>query len=397
MTAVHEWTDSPANIYSALGIPIVINAATTRTSFGGSLMPEPVVRAMVNAAEHFVGISELHEVVGRRIATLTGNEAAHVTGGCAAAIALSTLAAMVRGASELVSRPPAVDDLPVEVIVDHSHQVPYLPAIELVGGQIVTIGSASGTRPEQLRQAISQRTAAVFWVEKPNLRGLAIPLEATIEIAHAEGVPVIVDAAAQLPPRDNLWKFTAEMGADLAVFSGGKGLRGPQSSGLIVGRANYVAACVANASPNTGLARAMKVGKEEIIGLLVALETYLENDEASDIELYHATCAQWIERIGDQGGVTASVESTNSSGQPTPRVRIELEIAEAGIDAIELQQRLWEGVPRIAVQEDSPTVFYITPDTLQQGEADVVEDAIVALLGSARSNRETTRNRGNKT
>jgi L-seryl-tRNA(Ser) seleniumtransferase len=386
MTLGSEWTDSPANVYTALGVPNVINAATTRTSLGGSLMPEPVVRAMADAAEHFVGISELHEVVGRRIATLTGNEAAHVTGGCAAAIALSTLAAMVRGSPNLVSRPPAMDDLPVEVIVDRSHHVPYLPAIELVGGEVVTIGSASGTRPEQLRQAISRRTAAVFWVEKPNFRGLAIPLETTIEIAHAEGVPVIVDAAAQLPPRDNLWRFTAEMGADLAVFSGGKGLRGPQSSGLIVGRANYVAACVANASPNTGLARAMKVGKEEIIGLLVALETYLENDEASDIELYNATCVEWAEEIGKHPGVTANVDTTNSSGQPTPRVRIEIEVPEAGIDAIELQERLWNGIPRIAVQEDSHRVFYITPDTLKHGEADVVADAIVALLETARSN-----------
>ncbi|GMQ93527.1 MAG: aminotransferase class V-fold PLP-dependent enzyme [Acidimicrobiia bacterium] len=388
MSLTPEWTDSSDNVYTALGVPCVINAATTRTSLGGSLMPETVVRAMAGAAEHFVGLSELHEVVGRRIAALTRNEAAHVTGGCAAAIALSVLAAMIRGRAELVARPPASDGLPVEVIVDRSHHVPYLPAIELVGGEIVTIGSQSGTRPEHLSEAISSRTAAVFWVEKPNFDGSAIPLELTIEIAHAEGVPVIVDAAAQLPPMHNLWRFTTDMGADLAVFSGGKGLRGPQSSGLIVGSANYVSACVANASPNTGLARAMKVGKEEIVGLLVALETYLESDEASSIELYHATCARWVAEVGRCPGLTASVENTNSSGQPTPRVRIELEIAETGIDAIEMQEQLWANVPRIAVQEDSLAVFYITPDTLKQGEVGLVAKAIVALLETARSDGE---------
>ncbi len=120
---------------------------------------------------------------------------------------------------------------------------------------------------------MSSRTAAVFYVEEPNFPSLAVPLDVTIEIAHAQGVAVVVDAATQLPPQGNLWRFTAEMGADLAVFSGGKGLGGPQSSALIVGSSHYVAACVANASPNTGLVRAMKVGKEEIIGLLVAIET----------------------------------------------------------------------------------------------------------------------------
>jgi len=384
MTPSSEWAESSDNIYTALGVPSVINAATTRTSLGGSLMPQRVIAAMAAASEHFVGLVELHEVVGRRIAALTRNEAAHVTGGCAAAIALSILATMVRGDTRLVARPPAMDGLPTEVIVDHSHWVPYLPAIELVGGEIVTIGSPTGTRPEQLRQAISQRTAAVFWAHNPNVGALAIPLEQTVEIAHSSGVPVIVDAAAQLPPRENLWKFTVEMGADLVLFSGGKGLRGPQGSGLILGRTSYVAACVANASPNTGLARAMKVGKEEIVGLLVALETYLDNDEMSDIESYRTTCVEWVTRIGHRAGVTASVDPANAAGQPTPRVRIELDIAKTGVDAIEMQERLWKGNPRIAVQEDSRTMFYITPDTLGNGEADLVADAIVALIETAR-------------
>lgn len=376
------------NIYTTLGVSPLINAATTRTSLGGSLMPEAVVKAMADAAEHFVGISELHEVVGRRIATLTKNEAAHVTGGCAAAIALSILAAMVRGKPELVKRPPAVDGLPVEVIVDRYHEIPYLPAIELVGGELVRIGSADGTRAEHLRAAISARTAAVFFVEKPNFPSAAIPLDATIEIAHAVGVPVIVDAAAQIPPRENLWRLTTEMGADLALFSGGKGLRGPQSSGLIVGRSNYVAACAANASPNTGLARALKVGKEEIVGLLVAIETYLQSAEVAEIDAYHAVCARWVADLDRSPGLTATAQATNSSGQPTPRVRIDLDPADAGIDAIEMQERLWARRPRIAVQEESLTTFFITPDTLSVGEAGVVGDAIVAIARNARSKSE---------
>jgi len=385
MSRVSVSTNVEDNVYAALGVPPVINAATTRTSLGGSLMPEEVVRAMANAAEHFVGISELQEVVGGRIAVLTKNEAAHVTGGCAAAIALSVLAAMVRGRPELVTRSPSVSGLPVEVIVDHNHEIPYLPAIELVGGVMVRIGSQAGTRAEHLQAAISAQTAAVFFVEKPNFPSTAIPLDTTIEIAHAAGVPVIVDAAAQIPPRENLWRLTSEMGADLAVFSGGKGLRGPQSSGLIVGRSNYVVACVANASPNTGLARAMKVGKEEIIGLLVALETYLQSDEAAEIEAYHAVCARWEADISRCRGLTATAQRTNSSGQPTPRVQIDLDPADAGIDAIVMQERLWARQPRIAVQEDSNTTFYITPDTLKAGEASIVCDAIVAIARDARS------------
>jgi len=366
--------------YERLGLSPVINASSTVTTLGGSLMPFEVVEAMRLAAEEYVDVIELQVAASRRIAELTGNEAAHVTQGCAAAIVLATLATIARGKPVLITRPPAEDGLPVDVIVDRSHDIPFLPAIRLAGGRIAWIGDGQSTTSKDLERAITDTTAAVFYVAGAFYERGALPLEETIAIAHAQDVPVIVDAAAQLPPVENLWRFTKEMGADLALFSGGKGLRGPQSSGLIVGDRRYVTACAANASPAPGIARALKVGKEEIAGLLRAVEVYLERDHAADQRSYDRVCATWIAQLNGLRGVTAILSRINESGQPSPRVHVTLVPKDAGGDANDLQRELWKLSPRVAVRADTASTFYITPDTLAPGEADAVFEAIRGVV-----------------
>ena len=257
-------------VYERLGVRRVINADATLTRLGGSLMPREVLDAMREAAGSFVDMYELQQVVGKRLAELTRNEAAYVSTGAAAGIVLATLAAMNRGDLETIARADRDGggagergDRPARA----SHPVrPGDPAGRRAHRRRrqspadVPVGAGGGDHAAHGDDLLRGRRS--IW------RRGALPLEETVEIAHAHGVPVVVDAAAQLPPTENLWRFTRELGADLAVFSGGKDFHGPQASGLLVGTEAMIAAVAVNGSPYQRLARPMKVGKEEMIGLL---------------------------------------------------------------------------------------------------------------------------------
>lgn len=367
-----------ADMYARLGVRPVINAAATLTAIGGSLMPREVLAAMAEAATTHVDMHELHAAAGRRIAELTRNEAAHVTGGCAAAIVLSILGCITKGDPRAIERMPDGDGLPTEVIVHCAHRIPYDPAIRLAGARIVQIGNALQTFDWELEAAITERTAAVLYVAGSHLGNAALDLDTTVRIAHAHDVPVIVDAAAQLPPYTNLWDFTVNHGADLALFSGGKALHGPQSSGFMVGRADLVAAAAANASPYQRLARALKVGKEEIVGLVRALELYLDRDFDADRARWEGVITRWLVDLDGIAGLQASRCFPNEAGQPVPRVRVDVDPAVLGASASDVADLLWDGTPRVMVLRDGRGTFYITPDTLSDGQADLVAQRITA-------------------
>ena len=264
--------------YDALGVRPVLNAATTLTALGGTTLPPEVVDAMSSASSSCVSMDELHLAAGRRLAELTRNESALVTSGCAAALVLGVLACVTDGRPERIAQLHHDNKLARDVVIHRAHRIPYDRAIELAGGRIVEIGNAIQTFAWELEAAITERTAAVFWVAGDHLPRATLSLSETVAIAHDRGVPVIVDAAAQLPPMSNLWAFTTQHGADLVAFSGGKGLMGPQASGLMVGRAELIEAARLNAAPFQRLARPMKVGKEEICGLVAAVERYVQLD-----------------------------------------------------------------------------------------------------------------------
>jgi L-seryl-tRNA(Ser) seleniumtransferase len=360
--------------YGDLGLRRVVNAATTFTAVGGSLMPRDVLAAMADAGSSFVDMHELHAAAGHRLAGLTGNEAAHVTAGCGAAIVLSVLACATGGDPAAIARMPGT---PTEVIVHAAHRIPYDPAITLTGANIVQVGNVLQTFEWELDAAITDRTAAVFYVAGSHLPAGALDLATTVRIAHARGIPVIVDAAAQLPPHSNLWHFTREVGADLALFSGGKGLRGPQASGLIVGRRDLVEAARANAAPHQRLARPMKVGKEEIAGLVRAVELYLAQDHDAVRRGWETVIAGWIAALDGVAGLRARREELNEAGQPVPRVLVTVAGARSGD---EVRALLWEGDPRVHVLRASAEAFYVTPDTLAPGEADLVTDRILEVV-----------------
>jgi D-glucosaminate-6-phosphate ammonia-lyase len=379
------------DIYAELGVRRVINAATTLTALGGTVLAEGVVDAMVAASQSCVSIEELHAGASKRLAELTRNEDAYVTSGCAAAIALSVLACITKGDAGLIARMPYDESLARNVVIHRAHRIPYDRAIELGGGHLVEIGNVIQTFPWELEGAIDERTVAVFWVAGSHLPQTTLSLEATIEIAHARGVPVIVDAAAQLPPLENLWRLTTECGADLVLFSGGKALQGPQASGLIVGARSLLDAVRANASPLQRLARAMKVGKEEICGLVAAVERYVALDHDTIAASWEATVETWRTSLSAVRGVDAKRIALNEAGQPVVRLQLTIDSSVAGVTARDVVDRLWLGDPRVAVLPGADNRIFVTPDTLGAGEAGIVLERLrEAFITSGRNEKETS-------
>ena len=365
-------------IYESLGVRRVINADARLTRLGGSRMPEPVLRAMADAAGAYVDMFELQQHVGERLAELTHNEAAYVCTGAAAGLFLATMAC--RNGGDLAALAAWPDGPRPEVIIHRAHRIPYDSAVRLAGARLVEIGDTAQTTPEMLEAALNEHTAAVLFVAGAHLSHGALPLDQVVALAHARAVPVVVDAAAQLPPPENLWAFTRDAGADLAIFSGGKDLRGPQASGLIVGRAELIEACRVNGTPNQRYGRPMKVGKEEMVGLLAAVELYLSLDHAARIAAFERIVGDWIESLGDLQGVTAQRTFPNEAGQPMPRAQIVFDPAICGLSGADVRERLWEGDPRVAVAPAGETGISITPDTLEAGEEHLVAERIREVL-----------------
>jgi L-seryl-tRNA(Ser) seleniumtransferase len=382
-------------IYASLGVPRVINAQGRLTRLGGSRMPPAVLEAMSAATGAYVDMFELQRAVGRRLAELTHNEAAYVCTGAATGLFLTTLACMTRGRQEALAALPEIDGLQDEVVIHHAHRFTYDPAVRLTRACFVEIGTKDATELWELEEAITPRTAAVLYVAGGHFSHGALALEDVIDVAHAHDVPVIVDAAAQLPPAANLWHYTRDLGADLAIFSGGKDLRGPQSSGLIVGKADLIEACFSAGTPHPYIGRPMKVGKEEMLGLLAAVELYLADDHATRDIRFEDIVAGWVREFDGLPGVHARRDFPNEAGQPVPRCLIEIDAALSGLDGNAVRWRLWDGEPRIAVQnagalglhvtadavDPDPRGLYLTPDCLEPGEEHVVTERLREILG----------------
>jgi L-seryl-tRNA(Ser) seleniumtransferase len=367
--------DTPDD-YERLGVRRVVNAATTLTALGGTVLPPEVIAAMTAASTSCVSMEELHLAAGRRLAQLTDNESALITSGCAAAIVLAVLATITDGRPELIAQMHHDTNVARNVVMHRSHRIPYDRAIELAGGRIVEIGNAIQTFEWELDAAIDEQTAAVFWVAGEHMAKSTLSLDETVSIAHSRGVPVIVDAAAQLPPVSNLRNFTRIHEVDLVTFSGGKGLQGPQASGLMVGRAELIEAARLNAAPFQRLARPMKVGKEEICGLVAAVERYLLLDHEAVHRGWGEAVDEWASALSALTGIGVQRLESNEAGQPVPRLEISLPSVDM---ASRVSGRLWDDDPRVAVLRVHEKLF-VSPDTLQEGESELVVERLVAAL-----------------
>ncbi len=367
------------DIYDELGVTKVINGAATLTQLGGSLMAPQVLAAMAEAAQHFVDIDELHQKVGQRIAAWTQNEAAYVSCGAAAGLALSTAAAITGLDAEKRARLPHTEGMKNEVIVHRRGYVGYAFAIQQAGGKIVRIGTDEGATARDLEGAINDRTAAIFYFYNPARMEGQVPLEQGIEIARQSNVPLIVDAAAQIPPVDNLWRFT-HMGADLALFSGGKGLRGPQSSGLILGRKDLIDACAFNACPRAFIGRPMKVGKEELVGLMTAVRLYLDLDHEVLMRTYEEQVQTVVAAFADHPHVSARRSFPSEAGQPMPRAEVSFDQEALGITRDDILKQLRAGDPSIALAAAGGNGVFVNPQTLEPGQETIIIDRLQQIV-----------------
>ncbi len=381
-------TTQGSGFYERLGVKRIINAASWITVYGGSIMPPPVVAAMEDASRWFVDMHELNRKAGEVIARLTGAEAGLVTAGSSAGMLLEAAACIAGARPADVWRLPDTSGLKSEIVIQRSHRVGYDHSFRAAGATLVDIGSAYDTQDWELEDAIGDNTAAVAFIFG-HRRADALTLPKVVEIAHARGVPVIVDAAAMLPPPENLTKFIAQ-GADMVSFSGGKGVLGPQSTGILAGRADLIEAAYANSAPNSdAIGRAAKVCKEEIAGLITALEMFVDTDFDAVAANWRAKAAHVTERLGDIPGIEARLFEAQPEMEDVwsnyARAEIRFTSQWRGPSVESAVRMLEDGDPGIRLNDmarkDTLTFF---PANVRDGEEEIVANRLREILtGSA--------------
>ncbi len=364
-----------AHVYERIGVQPLINAAGILTILGGSLMTKAVKEAMEEASRHYVNIEELHQAAGKLIAKQIGVEAALVTSGAAAALLLGTAACVTKGDPESILRIPDTTDLPNEVIVQRSHRHDFDHAIRNVGIRFVEVETR-----DELEGAFSRRTAMMHFLVYANKTG-RIGMEEWIAAGKKRGIPNLLDAAADVPPAGNLRKYT-DMGFDLVAFSGGKALRGPQSTGLLLGRKDLVHAALLNSSPNSdSIGRACKAGKEEIIGLLTAIEDYLKRDHSGDWRSWSAIVADWEAVLSRISGITVRRIGPENGGN-VPYLTVDWDQTGRGFSHEDFLSRLREGRPRVELWLKVGLGLCLTPFMLERGQEEIVSRRMIEVFQS---------------
>jgi len=370
-------------IYAEWSVEPIINAAGTHTRLSGSLMHPEVTDAMAAASREFVDMEELHIAAGERVSALLGVEAAHICGCCAAGIALMAAACMAGADPERILQLPDTTGMKNKFVVQRAHRNKFDQALRMAGGEFIEIAPCAA----DLQRALGQDVAGVSYSFAWFLPGDAIPLADVTRIAHEANVPVIVDAAAQVPPVENLTRFVEE-GADLVAFSGGKALCGPQSSGLILGRRDLVQACRLSDCPNHGIGRPMKAGKEDIVGLVKAVELYVNRDHAVEMALWERRVAHVIKVLSTLSHVRVVRIMPESLGMQIPHVAIAWDEDILGVTYSDIIRELRSGKPRIDVTFVTPERYpalptaqlRVGPHMLREGEELIVADRLRELL-----------------
>ncbi len=367
--------------FKELNVRPFINAAGTFTALTASLMHSEVVEAMTYASKQFVPLNDLHEAAGRHIAELIGCESALVTSGAAAALTVGTAACVAGKNPDWIKRIPdlAGTGMKSEVIIQRSHRYGYDHAVRNCGIKMVEVETT-----EELEKAAGEKTAMMLFFNDADPKG-KIKIEEFVKLGKKHNVPTFNDAAADVPPTENLAKYS-KMGFDLVTFSGGKGIRGPQSAGLLLGRKDLIEAARLNCSPNSdSIGRGMKVNKEEIVGMMVAVEMYLKRDAAAEWK-------EWERRAKIITGSLAKVSTMKSEvfvppiANHVPTVRLTWEKAALQLTADDIRKQLREGKPSIEIAPNSSPAkaenqeIGVSVWQMQPGEVDVVAQRLRAVF-----------------
>lgn len=373
------------DIRTKIGLRPVINVSGTMTSLGASIVVPEAIEAMAAILPQFVEINDLQRKASAIIARLTGGEAGFVTASCSAGISLAVAGAITGPDLLAIERLPETSTPKNEVLVQMGHVVSYgAPvdqSIRLAGGKVVMIGQATSTHRYHMENAITDRTAAAVYVVSHHVVDYGLlNLKEFVEIAHAKGVPVIVDAASEYDLRIFL-----EQGADIALYSGHKFLGGP-TSGIVAGKKNLVRNAFLQ---NMGIGRGMKVGKESIFGVMAALEAWEKRDHAGIRDRETGYLNLWKETLADRPGITALIEP-DPTNNPLDRMRVIVSPQEAHITAWDLAARLRSGPTPIIVRDHEVEhhYFYLDPCNLHPGQERIVAARLAEELDTARASNE---------
>lgn len=361
-----------------LGVRPFINAAGTYTAMTASLMPVEVLDAIRYAAQRFVMLDELHDKVGARLASLLRCEAAMVTCGAASALTLGTAAVLTGKDPKKIVDLPDLSGMKSEVIVQKAHRFGYEHAVRNCGVRLVEVETAA-----ELRQAASDKTAMLLFYNNNNPAG-RIRDEEFVRLGKELGIPTFNDAAADVPPVENFWKYT-KMGFDLVAISGGKGIRGPQSSGMLLGRKDLIEAARLHAPPNGNtVGRGMKVNKEEMLGLLVAVELFLQKDHAREGREFEKRAETIRAAAASVSGVKAEVFVPEIANH-VPHLRVSWPGADEAAAAA-VVKALRDGEPSIGTRSEGPALV-IGVWMMKPGEEKVVARRLREVL-LARAGRQ---------
>jgi D-glucosaminate-6-phosphate ammonia-lyase len=408
MPALPDRPNEP--IYRRIGVRTIVNASGPSTRLSGGIMHPEVAQAMSDASQWCVDLAELQGRACELIAEATGAEAGYVTAGAAAALMLGTGACLAGLDPARMNRLPDTTGMPNEVIVARSQRNMYDHAVTQAGARLIEVGipdrfSGAGVRDAQIWEyeaAINERTAAILFVAQGHAEP---PLPRITELARRRGIPVIVDAAAQLPPAANLKRFIAE-GADLVAFSGGKALGGPQASGILAGRRDLIQSAALQqldhdtyfeqwsppsslfdksklvGFPASGIGRAAKCGKEEIVGLLTALRIFLEQDHDQIHQRWLGLCRQIAAGLQGIPGTAVTIVERNS--KDVPEVHLKVDRARLGFSAADLIKRLQDGDPSVHVghARARESLIVLGPTCLRAGDVEILIKRMQAELGA---------------
>jgi D-glucosaminate-6-phosphate ammonia-lyase len=368
-----------SKLYESLGVRPFINARGTFTILTGSQSLPEVKEAMVEASRHFVHLDELMDAVGARIAELTKAEWGIVTAGCAAAISHATAACIAGTDPEKMQRLPNLTGLKSEVVMPRYARNVYDHAARMTGAHIVNVDTE-----EQLKAALGPKAAMVLIMSCPAAEQGPLSIENTSRIARAAKVPVLVDAAAEelMVPNIHL-----AHGATMVAYSGGKCLRGPQAAGLLLGPKDLLQAAWLNSAPHHAFGRSMKGGKEEIIGMLAALEAWFRRDHAAEWREWNSWLAAIQEQVCRVPGVSATVIQPEDLSNHAPQLRLTWDSTKLGITGAEAKAVLENGTPRIMLaggsgdrRGNTESSLEIMPYMMNPGEHKIVAQAVYAVL-----------------
>ena len=359
------------SLYQRMGVAPIINAAGSITRLGGTRTRPETLALMERAARIMVNIDDLNRAAGKEVARIIGAEAGFVCSGAAGGLLLQAAACIAGNDPVKMRQLPNTDGLKNEIVIHTMHRFPYDQAYRAAGAKMVEFGDYLYAHPWQLEGAFNQNTAAVAYLAAPFSSNKVMPLEQVCEIAHAHDIPVIVDAASMLPPRSNLYRYLKD-GADMVVYSGGKGIRGPQGSGILVGRADLIESAATQASPAQFLGRGMKVAKEEVIGLVASLAAFVEEDEEAEMAAYRGMTQQVADALVEIPGLEVTLEHDRHN-YLLPCAVIHFTDDWRGPSRNDIAAAMQQGQPGIYLHElGGPYQLAVDPLNLTEGEVEIV-------------------------